>query len=80
MNSHCRARGRGEVCRRTGGDGGADGGEHEEEGGDELGEVGPEGRRREAVLQAHAEVGRHFYKFERLETLGAVKIQGNLHG
>jgi hypothetical protein len=44
----------------TGGDGGADGGEDEEEGGQELGEVRPERRRREAVLQVSADVvGRH---------------------
>lgn len=40
----------------TGGDGGADGDEHKEEGGEELGEVRPERRRREAALHVGTDV------------------------
>lgn len=44
----------------TCGDGGAHGGEDEEEGGDELGEIGAEGGRRKALLEVSSEVRSHF--------------------
>lgn len=59
----------------TCGDGGAHGGEDEEEGGDELGEIGAEGGRRKALLEVSSEVRSHFI---RRSTLAEVEMDGRV--